>query len=618
MNDTLSIARSPHDLLVSSDGEPVWPIRSPSDEELLRDLADVFGCSLQARDASPGETFPSDEIVLGLGEELRGATRLYAHLTRRRPRVIDSIRELDAVEDAHVLLCGWDQVTFSLLARVYEYGRNRQPIGLVVADGEDSMRRQVLMRSAAACMHGPMPSPAILISDAFNVEELSAPGLSLVGRHASMETLSEALTAGAGTVGMAIHGDGLDSCLGGAKVLCAVKGRSSLDAPSRPDCVAAGYCHRLNTDLESALADERILGSQELRCRIGVTLSCFGISATESLVAAQWSLLRTRLEDGSVGAIVTPWGLAIPSKDLLFQLTEELVAGQTVGESLARTYEYLGTFSDITRVCLFGDPRVRLPRAEDSLSVIEVLRDALEAPVDESAPDATAVEVADTRSARATILAECVRLVASDARPDTEDSRLADEAATALAPLLAEDPECWAAASIERASVAALRALACVGRVWKYFSRLGKRVEPVPCSTHCRACALPLRATHRKLDIPGAVDRLELWCDRCGVVLNTEHDSPFARSTFTFTSGRLVMDTALRAPGVHAMLVLQAWWHGRAVWELSSATSEDVIVAEAVPGVTVGNILAIKDLELIVLQGMFRFAPFPEGSTTPS
>lgn len=614
MKNVLPISRAPQDLLVSREGEPVWPIHDVSDERLLRDLVAVFGCSLQVQGASIGETSSSNEIVLGLGEGLRGWTRLYAHLTKRRAQVISSIRELETVEDAHVLLCGWDQLTFSLLEQVYDYSRNRNPIGLVVADDEVSMRRQVLVRSASASMRGPMSTPAVLVSGSFDFEELAAPGLSFLGQRAPIAALSAALTTGAGTVGMAVHGDGLDSYVGGGKVICAVKGRENLDAARRPDCVAAGYCHRLHMNLRDALADERTISSRELRCRIGVILSCFGIPATQSLVAPHWSLLQSRLERGAVGAIVTPWGLAIPFDDLLLQFTEDLVTGHSVGEAIARSYEYLDEASAINRLCLFGDPRVRLPRAEDSLAAIEALRDELGGPVVEPAGNPPPPELIDVRAARARILAECVGFVRSEVKPGTEDMRLADEAIAALTTLLTQDPEHWTRESIDRASVAALRALARVGSVWKYLSRLGSRVAPVPCSARCRSCARSLRATHRRLDIPGAADRLELWCDRCGVLLDTERDSRFASCTFSFSAGRLVLDPVMRSPEVHAMLVLQAWWHGRAIWELFPVTAHDVTIADAVPGLTIGTILAIENMELIVLQHMFWFASFSNES----
>lgn len=634
MNEYLAVARSTCAHLISESGEPVWPIERHADEGALRKIARLFGCTIRVTEAAPGAVVPNDETVLALGGRLAGSAQLYAHLTRRHWQVIDTIAELREVTNAHVLLCTWNQLTFDLLAHIHAYGSRSHPIGLVVADSATSMRRQVLIHSAAACLCGATIDSVVLVTDSFDIEELSAPGLSMFGRNVQPSVLADALVGNAGFVGMKIHGDGLDSGIivdqTVRAVICAVKGESNWELSNQPDCVAARYCHRLQLDLVTALCDERVIDSRELSCRVAIILSCFGIPVRRSLVAPQWSMLRSRLDAGHVGALVTPWGLMIPSDDLLCFFATELMLGRTIGEALAGSYSYLGDKSEITRLCLFGDPRVRLRSNPDSLAALEALQEQFRATssagnVESQAsvfdspglgPMSGRARAEESLGARARLLAACIELLAADVATSAICMRLVNEARAAIACLTSRTSDTWSAEEVLRASTSALRALAKGKPLWRYLSRLSSEAKPVMCAMFCHSCGLPLRATRRALRIPGATARLELWCDRCAVVANTEFGSAFANGGFSFVGGKLVLSPDLCVQEIYATLGLKAWWHGQAVWELFPTSEREVQIAEVVPGATIASVQAMSNLELFGLYGVYCFSRFPNSYST--
>jgi hypothetical protein len=585
MLDDLPIARTTTgDLVVDAEGAPLWPVRDATDAEDLERLAAVFGRSLEERDAKPGTATAGSEVVLGLGTRFTHAAELYAHLTARTPRIVDSVHALDEHPDAKVLLCAWSDLSFAFLERVWRRGCTHGPLGLVVADDEASMRRQVLLRSAAARLQAPAASPVVLVVPDFDIDEETRPGTRILGSRASALQVASALGAGAGVAATYVHSDGLDTHLGHGKVLCGLRSWRDRNAPQPPDCVASAFCHRLQLPLDEAARDERMLDASQLRAGIGLVLTCFGIPAVESMVAWQWSLLASRLEGGTVGAVVTTWGLTTRGHGAMLHLSEELAAGRTVGEAVAASNELLGEHAMAVRLCLFGDPRTRASRSEASVAELRALREAL-APKRRRAGAAA--------PSRTAALRRLLVMARAQARPGADEAAIVDAALAAP-----ENPSL------------VLRAIASA-KAYQLLTGLADAVNPIPCHDVCPWCATPLRAfLHELHDGPR---REERWCDRCGVVQNSEYRGHLAPARFAVRDGRLVVDATLRAPDVSAIFVVEP--------PPAVGTPKvpryvfDIGARHADPRLPLGTgaqrctVLALKDAELVLLQGSMR----PEG-----
>jgi len=598
MAPALPVARSSEDLLVTSAGEPVWPLRGEAGNA-LRAIARTFGASLAETEAVAGTAFAGREVVLGIGEQNAAGARLYAHLTRRQPRVVAALEEVPELGKVKVVICQWSQLDFSALHRLHAHGRSRGAIGLIVGHDPGSMRTQLLTRAAAASLPGTDELTASVIYADWGGEERRAGSLHLLGTQAGRGAFRRALSRGANVVSVNGHGDGLDMQLGTRETLCGVLGReASGAADGAPDCVAGRYCYRKHLPLDQALSSGDLIDPGLLRCRVGIFNSCFTIPARGALVAPRWSLLARWLDSPSVGAVLAPFGLSVLPPPARLDLVQAVLIQDSVGTALERFNRSEAAASGRIRLCLFGDPRTCV--------VPEPAKDA-EGPRRKGGrrpkpPRPRAV----SPGARADLLR---RAVAEARRTADEDAaRALDEAAA----LLQEAP-------LPQALPAALRGLLQCDSIWHLFPRLASSAarEVPELQGRCAACGESARVY--RFPFEGGLARLQAQCDRCGVTSDVEEGSELLHATFSLEGGGPVLPERLRRPEVHAGLKLRPWHRKNATWKILSPPGETRPRVVPAPGLTSAHVLALDGGELIFLRRLIRVeGPLePPAAATP-
>jgi hypothetical protein len=345
-------------LLSTSDGCPVWPARTASERGVITRVAELFGAQVswqRGQRAKPGDR---REKVVGLGPSSVRAGRLYAHLTGRRFEYARDAKE--AFHDgapAVIVLAG--PPPDARLLRMASVGATSPSVtGLIYSQDAVRLRRQVLVRAAAASLCGDVDLPRVDVSPLSPIGRIESDGHVIVGGQASTDETVAALSSGAAVVNVFGHSDGVDA-LGGPVVVCARAGRpDDTRLRRRPRCHLTGECHRLEMPVDAALASPMIMRPEQVAARVLVWHTCLGVMPSNWTVDPRLGLGVRFLDSPSVGAMVTTWAIGPLRPSQTANLAELLTAGHTVGEALAacESHKLPGP---TMRLCLLGDPRVR-------------------------------------------------------------------------------------------------------------------------------------------------------------------------------------------------------------------------------------------------------------------
>jgi hypothetical protein len=349
--------------LVTGDGRPVWPLRDDDDRVALEHLATVFGARLDRRRAEVGAARDlSDEVVVGLGPESESAAVLYAHLTRRRSR---SVRDLDALKRRgrpSVLVATPARLTHELLEWLYG-GSDESAPGIICGDAGAPLRRQVLLRAAAAALCGPVDVLRSNVFPTLSMGTIRERGCEVLGAQSSAAERHRALEGGAGVLTVMTHSDGVDAFMGADLTLCAMSGAANdrANLSTAPRCRLTGFCHRHEMPVSEARKSGALFAPEKIAARVFVWDVCFGVMPTHSFVDPRWGIGRRLLDSASVGAIVTTWRIVLDSPDQIARLSDTLASGAPVGTAVARFNASRIPRGRRHRLCLLGDPRVRVP-----------------------------------------------------------------------------------------------------------------------------------------------------------------------------------------------------------------------------------------------------------------
>src|SRR4051812_253389 len=93
-NNTLLIDTSPSGDFLTLDGELVWPVQNEFELIELQKLAKVFGSTIKTVTGQIEKLSSGKEEVVGIGRETQEAAYLYAHLTKRKYRSAENIKDL--------------------------------------------------------------------------------------------------------------------------------------------------------------------------------------------------------------------------------------------------------------------------------------------------------------------------------------------------------------------------------------------------------------------------------------------------------------------------------------------------------------------------------------------
>ena len=369
MQDTLPIVRAgAEDLLTSLDGRPAWPIRTADELHALTQLAEVLGAGLREVRAHSGRADAGPETVVALGQDVEQVAQLYAHLTQRCLRVAADAAELIDGGLPAVVITTPRFLSSELLDTLYPSQSETTVPGIICASAPAMLRRQVLLRSAAAALVGAAETMRIdVLPFLASIDSLDAPYLKVVGGKATPDVVRSALGQGGGVLTVTTKADGIDAFLGARLTLCPMdRLPNAADEARSPRCHITGICHRHMLSRREALDSGTLLSPDVVRARILVWNACFGLLTPQHVLDPSWGLGTRWFESCTIGAIVTTWDMNVASSAHSTSLAQDLMQGLPVGQALAQFNRSSKSRQLGQRMCLLGDPRVRLPKQNKS------------------------------------------------------------------------------------------------------------------------------------------------------------------------------------------------------------------------------------------------------------
>ncbi len=486
-------------------GMPVWPARTRDELAAMERFATRFGAALvrvRGQPCSDPRPPTSEELVVAVGAHLRGAAELYAHLTGRGAATVDT--HADPPQGTRVVVVDSQRLDRDWLERLHEGGRAP---GLIVALDDVSLRRQILLRSAATRLpsltrqrHARIfaldPRPPQWI------EPHRGLVLDLDGSASAIATICD---KGVDVLSITSHCDGLDANLRNA-VLCPMDRSPIGDLQGAPPrCVASGHCHRFDRPLADVLGTEQLLHPERIAARVLVFNACWGAILSPYLFDPRWTVWARLLEQPELGALVASVGVVYASASECDRFDDVLASEPDLGRALAR-YRHERTSPEALRYYLFGDPRVALASASATAARMRPL------PGD---------PVASQPSARGSFLHE--HLAALDASgPPTQWGAQAraglDCELDERVPFSAELRDALLRTQAERGPLL-VHSWANVARV------LDVRLPP----TRCLQCGSPIELTIFAERTEGRWQRRLGRCDCCGVVSDDAPDDGLLR-----------------------------------------------------------------------------------------
>lgn len=359
------------DLLVDPDGHPVWPVRSQEELVDIECTAKVMGGRLKRLTGIAGNAVIGREEVVSFDAEAHDAARLYAHLTGRRHRAMDSMAGLRHSRFTSVIVTTVDRLTAGFMEVLYQRGRSA--VGIVAADSADALRRQVLVRAAAAALPACGKRPgSVAINPTVDMGRWASRKDEILGGLVAPDAIRRAMARGSPVLTLATHGDGMDADLE-SLVLCRISKPPGQADPARvPGCLVSGYCHRLRRPLPQALISKEIMSPDDVSARVFIFAPCFGILVKDAAVDPRWTLGMRLAGNPNIGALLTTWELSFAEPRAFDVLVRDLRAGFSLGHAVARFNRTDAGRN--CRLCLFGDPRVSVAHPDPAAPVATVAR----------------------------------------------------------------------------------------------------------------------------------------------------------------------------------------------------------------------------------------------------
>jgi hypothetical protein len=480
-------------------GQPVWPVPDPATRAMLARLAGLFGANTRTVVPDHQPVVRGSERVAGLTSEVSEATELYAHLTGRLAFTLGSLDELTPGNAPAVLVLPPAGVTLDVLERVDALRLAGHCVGIICAESRAALVRQVLLRSAAAGLRGPLQRHWLDVV-ALGVGHVALDSRDVLGSATEPAVVREALGTGYGVVTIVGHSDGVDAWLPGL-VLCPMDRPLPADATERlPNCRVTGVCHRLNRAIEDALASDTLLPPEGVAARVLVMACCSGALYDRSLVDPRFGLALRLASSSSIGALVTTWEIAVPRDHEIEVLSALLASGIPVGDAVVEFGKTEIATSGRFRPCLFGDPRTRIPPATLQADLFRAAKTA--------APIAKPYE------------GSCLEL-----------SLLVGASESVAAPLIDALRSAATESALWRARDAAIDAMVDHRFLpWEFWPSLGHGWTEIKSPyLSCGACGGPTRALRCEVRVSETRQRVLGICARCGVIADAPAGGPFLR-----------------------------------------------------------------------------------------
>jgi len=556
------------DTLVSDEGFPVWPVRSRGDLAALKRVAATFGAVVsptRGRAAEDGMRSDGVEEVASLGNGTQAPARLYAHLTGRSHRATTPEGVLRGHPPA-VVVTPLQLLTDAFLEGASGGAADARVIGIVsLPKAAARARRQVLVRSAAAALRGPLERREVLFFPRVEIQELVDDERWILGAKTPRDRILDTFRGGAGVLAVSAHSDGIDVDLGSELMLCPFGGRDdfSVEADRAPRCRIEGHCHRLDQPVSAAWDTGRLATTDCIAARVLVLYTCQGLLHRDGVVHPDWGIVPRLLENAAIGAVVTSWSFIFATPPAVASLSGLVSSGLPLGEALSEYNRSSAAFDLGHSLCLFGDPGLRLPPKEATASrSAGPVREAVRVPPT-TARSASTGEYTLLRACFPPRLDDLPAPDAALASRALETIRLYEDACWRDAPTNEEEMG-WA--FVDYAVGGGAQTLGIAESV-----RFARSLRGYKRPGTCFACGRRRRSVLVTLRLPGTKPRRMDTCPRCGIT----SDAPTHLRIELKVERRLVQLTGPRPQKPWAAGLYVKSWHKAESFGLRWPADED-------------------------------------------
>jgi hypothetical protein len=357
------VSEQPYSCVYGKDGRPVWPVspggsgamleRYVSGEQKL--LTHVEIETLHTH--KPADAPALSGLVVAYGSEVELPARLYAHLTTRDFMTVRDISELPENARIAVVVLLADKLDLRLLERLYDTSA-QLGIGLVYGRDRSELLDQVLVRSAAVRV-GWRPRPKAEVQHAGEDVRGTVFDAELAAR------LKSRIGAGASVVAVVGHSDGIDAGLDTGVLACPLDDTQGLESlQGVPPCVRSGVCGHFGISIADGLKSGQLFTARSFKATIIIWAVCGGMVSADGPVDRAVSFVHRLLQNHNVGALVTTWHCAFNPENIV-DISMELLRGTSLGTAIGRHNARPESTTLGKRVCLIGDPALRIAVRRD-------------------------------------------------------------------------------------------------------------------------------------------------------------------------------------------------------------------------------------------------------------
>ena len=352
--------------LYTSNGQPVWPIRNSKEREALERMVVTLGGQIEFTKDARLQTLSGPEIVVGLGSRAFEDAKLYAHLTERACQWVDTREELESLPMPAVVVTTFEYVNETLLDLLYDRAPMEAAPGLIFSFPSGDLRCQILAR--AATLRCPPREPDRRRVDLYPLEDFGYIGSSdftAIGVQATRDDYRSLMSAGAGVLTLSTHSDGIDAQLLPDLVMCPMDlVPDNWDRELGPSCLLTGLCHRRERPISDARAEGSLLSPDDVVADVFLHCVCWGLYPAPGVQSPEWSFAGRVLESFNVGALMTTWEIVSQSIVTTAGLFHNVASGIPLGRALAIHLSSEDATKRDHKLCLIGDPAMRLAECD--------------------------------------------------------------------------------------------------------------------------------------------------------------------------------------------------------------------------------------------------------------
>jgi hypothetical protein len=500
-----------YDLLIDESHAPVWPVIGDLERSDLNTVARLFGCTPKRTAPHTGDIEHRSGIVVGIGD-IDEDVALYAHLTRRHWSMINSARELTHECLPDVIMIVSPRLDATLVHFLESAPIGPSSTGVIWSTSRSGLRRQLLVRSAASALNGPLATRTVTLTTEGEIHREAARKSTSHVPHATQTDIIAAVAEEAGLLIVDAHGTGLYFALSNELTACAMDRPVWDEALDAPECFITGYCSKAELPIAEAIGSSRIIGPEAFSARVVALMSCQAAFIGSPNLDARWSFLPRLLSTPTLGAIIASHEpLMELSSVTAANLHAFIAAGTPVGRALAEFHQTPTIAALGVRLLLFGDPLVcAAPTGSIKLLARDTTQDILRVPVSLHDPggETTEARIALLRSVACVIgrktaqRAKVTSHVAMSALQRFEQAQTQHEMSSDILRTLQK-------AILDHLGAIGVRA----DRGWLGNARLRRDAR----YAQCPSCDWPVRPYHATTQF-GSSRRL-VNCPRCGVAV---------------------------------------------------------------------------------------------------